>query len=90
VLPSPTKNVVPPPQQETKAAQQGHGIFFAPQAPVEEPKQKQGRPKKVEKPATIEPAPPVAQYGMQAPQPGTPPSDVSARLDTLFKLPPVK
>jgi hypothetical protein len=81
----PRQQVAPPPPQPA--------LFQQPAAPAAAPaasKPPRGRPaaKKDER-APIAPAPPT-QHGMQTPQSGTPSTDISARLDNLFKLPNVK
>jgi hypothetical protein len=81
-LDSPRQQVAPPPPQPT--------LFQQPAPATPAAAKPRGRPaaKKDER-APIAPAPP-AQHGMQTPQSGTPSTDISARLDNLFKLPNVK
>lgn len=73
--PAPTAvNPAPPAQGE-------RNIFAKPVEPAPAKKAKKAEP------APIEPKQP--QHGMQTPQ-GTPPSEISKRLENLFKLPTVK
>jgi hypothetical protein len=86
-LPAPQQQAAqaaPPPPQPALFQQ------AAPAAVPANAKLPRGRPaaKKDER-APIAPAPP-AQHGLQTPQSGKPSTDISARLDNLFKLPNVK
>ena len=74
-LDMPKQSVSPPPMQEQQASS-----IFTQQAPAK----KTARTKK-EEVAAVQPAQPVAP-----PQRSSPPADISARLDSLFKLPPAK
>ena len=78
-LEMPQQSVSPPPMQAQK--QQDSSIFTQ-QPPA---KKVTTRAKKEEVAAPVQPAQPVAP-----PQRSSPPADISARLDSLFKLPPAK
>lgn len=90
--PTPIAQVAPPPPVLEQKVLQGHGIFYEPQkadagikVETSPPAEKKPRNKKPAEKAAIEPPAPPAQYGMQTPQEGTPPADVEARLNSLFK-----
>lgn len=89
---APAEQVTTSPQRIAKASETKQSPFAPPQqgeknifAKKEEKETKPARAKKDER-APIEPQPP---HGLQTPQ-GSPPSDIGARLDSLFKLPTVK
>jgi hypothetical protein len=81
------QQAAPPPPQPALFQQVQPPLASVPTPAAPKPR---GRPvtKKDER-APIAPAAPT-QHGMQTPQSGTPSTDISARLDNLFKLPNVK
>jgi hypothetical protein len=89
-VPAPVQKVVLPPQQFTPPSSPPNP--FAQQQALAE-QVKKVRAKKEEKPAEIMPAPPAeppAKHGLRPAPQSAPPADVSARLQSLFKLPSVK